>query len=282
MHTRRRRRLSLIVAMASVLVLAAQPALAAFSPVSVTKVSKWPTPVSVTAPCGNGKHVTFGGFKTNTDLSVNHAWGFPDASAPIGTDVDKWSVKGAAEFVGKDSTFTSIAYCSTGAKPTVVRGTKTAPGSTEGRFHGRGQLPAGEDAHRRRRFSASGRVIVVGLERAGTRAWQVSVISREDFAIKVTAVAVCGGGAKPVAVEQRVLVKENAPNGGTATAECPTGKQVVFAGLRAEYKVLSGKNALPTGLWRPTAKTVRATAVFNGTAPDFNQSSELVAIAYCR
>ena len=277
----RTRALVVAATLGTVLSLAAAPTVAALGAVSETRTVSWPSSVTVNAPCGDDRHVTFGGFKTNTDLTVNHAWSFPNAMAPTGKQVATWSVKAAAEFVGKDSKITSIAYCTAGAKPLVVRATVTGVVTDADPAIATASCPEGRTLIGGG-YSATGRVIPIGLERVGSNAWQVSLINRESAEIKVTAIAICGKGSKPAAVEQRVLVKEGAATGGTTTAECKSGKKVVFAGLRAEWNTISGLNAMPTAWWRPTATTVRATAIHDIIGPSINQSSELVAIAYCR
>lgn len=263
--------------------LAGTPTMGALSEVIVTKNVVYPTVQAVNAACPIGTHVGFGGFKTNANAQAStsvYAW--PRALAPIGTDVRTWSVKIKDRTAARQAKVTSYAYCTGGSTPKVVRSTRIVtafepePETSAVCPDGKTLIGGG--------FSADAEVIPLELHRSdgSPRTWVVKVVNSDNISFKLTAIAICGGGPLPTAFGAESDVVEQDWDGASATATCPVGKRVLFAGLRAEYDDVSGANALPTELRRPTGRTVRASAFHNYVGPTYHDVAKLQAIAYCR
>ncbi len=246
----------------------------------------------VTASCGHGQHVNFGGFKTEYNAVPFDIKLWPASMGPLGKDTNKWSTV-AASPTSKGGKLTSIAYCQGGAEPTVVRKRKvvlesaandalqnvsvTCPKGKNvigGGWSARTSTPLYYDYENSQPY-----LDIMALQRTSARTWQVSVVNQTTKSHPVTAIALCGKGAAPkasVATEHVPLYTTK-----TATATCPGKSNLVFGGFRSDFDNLSGRNAFILGFYRSSEKAITVRGGQNGIPPN-NKAAKLQAFAYCR
>ncbi|MFN8161959.1 MAG: hypothetical protein U0R52_13040 [Solirubrobacterales bacterium] len=268
-------------------------AFGAFSKEANTVTIAYGTAADATASCGGGKHVNFGGFRTDTDGDPLYggpvAW--PGAMGPLGNRTDKWSVEGAANpnFHDKGGRVTSIAYCRAGKAPKVVRNKGIVLPSVKNGGEvrkvsatcpkGRTVIGGGWSAQAANPL-AQGALAIMDLERTTSRKWQVGVTNLTGGQQGVTAIALCGVGSPPTEKDANVLVHEN--HDATATARCPRGKQVVFGGFRGQANELTGINAFIFDFYLAGDDKIKVYGAHTLVGPAIRDVSHLTAIAYCR
>lgn len=265
-----------LLATAGALLLVAAPASASLRAVAVTQSVPLAVTKTVKATCPTGQHVAFGGWRTSSTVSDYTP---PQAIAPVGKRVAGWSVvaKGNTPPAAK---VTSLAYCAPGPKPTVVRLTGDLQTGTLEVQQLAVVCPAGMKVLGGG-FRATTLVYPVDLERQEPlEAWRVRVVNANGGAGKLTAIALCGSGPRPAAVEATTKVAEGAA--GSVTATCPAGTTAPFGGLRTTWDTATPITSLPTAMARPKDRSIRVSAIHAPTGPDLTSKADVVAIAYCR
>jgi hypothetical protein len=208
---------------------------------------------SATARCPSGQHVLFGGYKNGV------------AGMRRPTD-DRWTVAGF-NLGGPALKLTAYAYCGKG--PIATKAVKTVSVTSSGSATAtcpRGKVVvAGGFA-----TSPNSVFAVTRLARVRADRWQVSGYLRYGITKRtaLTAVAYCGAGPAPTAVERTVKIGSD---GGRSTVACPAGKMLTFGGMVAQPAkprtvLVFLMRVEGAGTW----------AVADSTA------GRLTAIAYCR
>ena len=273
------------IAATSLLVLAS-PAAAALTQESKTANLERPNRQDVTVRCANDAHVGFGGFKLDTKAPFGSGpLAFPDAMGPKGSAVDRWTFTAHNDSGSNDAKQTSLAYCFKGNKPVVKKATGTIPADTTGSpvevaaHCPQGKTLIGGGYATNAQVSTGGEVVIVYLTRGSGQSWIAGVINEKHEDVKVTAIAICGGGRSPSKLSDGVAVHGN--DEATVGVSCPQGKNVLFAGYNAEYDFDEGRAAFPIALFRPSKRQVRGTAAHNDLPP-FDDTASFVVDAYCR
>jgi hypothetical protein len=295
-------RRSLLLAVVAAMFLPGSSAMAApVKPTSATTPIAAGAEGSATATCGRGHHVAAAGF-TNT-LREGQSGVILARMVPTPTAVTTGGLN-----VGGDGSTTATAYCTKtnpvkkkkkkgqtkkGQSAAAAKGKKrkkkkqrkppvavsattpiagtdetgtataTCPGGTTvraGGFDTGSSVSAGNIAH------------PLDLELASPTQLRVRVHNFSATANSVTAIALCGKGPGLTAVEATTALPVGG-NGAPATATCPGGRRVAFAGFRSGYEQLG--ELFISALVRVSDSQAQAT----GYAVDMGNT--VTAIAYC-